>query len=567
MFRGRGRPDPVPRPAEGHAQGGRRERGRRRDRILHLQPSGSEAGPGGRRARPAAGGGGGRLHRAEAGPARHRAGDHRVLQGQDRQLQGAAPRPLRHRVADVLDQDPEVQAARGLRGGAGRRGVSVEAAAAAERPYPAPTRAWQAVGVLSLATVFAFVDRHLLYILSEPVKQTLAITDTQISLLQGMAFVVFYTLFGPPIGILVDRRNRRNVVIGGILAWSVMTLTCGLATDFWTLAAARAGVGIGEACLAPAAFSMIADYFPPRLRGRAMACIVMSITLGSGFSYLIGGGMAKLVPGATQVDLPLLGATYGWQLTFFAAGMPGFLIAVLLLFVGEPVRRETASAASRRQGAAASVWAYVRRNRRLLFCLVFGAGMVSLVSYAVVAWMTALYVRGFGFSVAEIGPAIGLINIAAGLPGGLIGGYLSDHLARRGRGGRYNVLCFGTLLGIPVLFLWPFVQSATASLALLAATMFVLPVIVASVPSALQAVVPNEFRGQVTAVLYLVNGLLGTALGPLAIALATDYVFIAGGLRTSLMVVLPLMMAVGAGLAMLGRGAYERARGEMPETA
>ncbi|MEN3976528.1 MFS transporter [Emcibacter sp. SYSU 3D8] len=444
--------------------------------------------------------------------------------------------------------------------------MTAQSGAAAEAAYPPISKAWQAVGVLAIATVFAFIDRHLLYILSEPVRETLGVTDTQISLLQGMAFVVFYALFGLPIGRLVDRRNRRNIVIAGVLAWSVMTLACGMATDFWTLFAARAGVGIGEACLAPAAFSMIADYFPPRLRGRAMACIVMSITLGSGCSYLIGAGMANLIPGAEQVDLPLLGATYGWQLTFFAAALPGFVIALLLLFVDEPARRETVPHVAAGSSVAMTIWSYSRRHRTILVCLMLGAGFVALVSYAVVAWMTALYVRYFGYSVATIGTTLGLINIIAGLPGGMVGGYLSDYFATRsGRGGRYNVMVIGIALGIPVLVLWPQVDSAIASLVCLAALMFILPLIVASIPSTLQAIVPNQFRGQMTAVLYLINGAFGVAFGPLLIALGTDYLFTEGGLRQSLLVLLPAMMAIAWLLILVGRSGYERARLELPE--
>lgn len=446
--------------------------------------------------------------------------------------------------------------------------MSVPSAVAADAPYPALSKAWQALGILAIATVFAFVDRHLLYILSEPVKQTLAITDTQISLLQGMAFVVFYALFGLPIGRLVDRRNRRNIVIAGIVAWSLMTIACGMATDFWTLAAARAGVGIGEAALAPAAFSMIADYFPPRLRGRAMAVIVMSVTLGSGCSYLIGAGMANLVPGAEQVKLPLLGATYGWQLTFYVCALPGFLVAVMLLFIGEPARRKTVPQAITEDTPIGGVtlWSYSRRHRVILFCLMLGAGFVAIVSYAVVAWMTALYVRYFGYTVATIGTTLGLINIIAGLPGGMVGGYLSDYFANRGsRGGRFNVMVIGIVLGIPVLILWPTVDSALASLACLAGLMFIMPLIVASIPSTLQAIVPNQFRGQLTAVLYLINGIFGVALGPLLIALGTDYLFAEGGLRQSLLVILPGMMTIAWVLILIGRPAYERARRELPE--
>jgi MFS family permease len=311
---------------------------------------------------------------------------------------------------------------------------------------------------------------------------------------------------------------------------------------------------------------MIADYFPPRLRGRAMACIVMSITLGSGCSYLIGGGMAALVPGAEQVDLPLRGLTYGWQLTFFAAALPGFLIAVLLLFIGEPARRENVPQILAEGTRAMTLGSYARHNRHVLFCLMAAAGLVALVSYAIVAWMTALYVRHFDYTVAGIGPSLGAINIVAGLPGGLLGGYLSDYFADRpSRGGRFNVMCIGTLICIPPLVLWPLLASAPASLACLAALMFIMPLIVASIPSALQAIVPNQFRGQTTAVLYLINGLFGVAFGPLLIALGTDYLFPEGGLRQSLLVILPTLMVLACLFALLGRPAYERARRELPE--
>ncbi|MGE0669276.1 MAG: MFS transporter [Sphingomonadales bacterium] len=431
----------------------------------------------------------------------------------------------------------------------------------ADAPYPPLSRAWTAAGVLAVATVFAFIDRLLLNILLEPVRQTLGITDTEISLLQGMAFILFYLVFSLPVGWLLDRRNRRNIMILGVLTWSVMTVACGLADDFWTLFAARAGVGIGEAVLAPAAFSIIADYFPQRLRGRAMALIVMSTTMGSGSSFLLAGAVAMVVPGAAQVDLPLLGAVYGWQLTFFAAGLPGLAIAGMLLLVREPPRREGAGAHD--EAAAAGVWSYARRNLKILLLLIGAAGLFALASNALVAWMAALYIRHFGLTVAELGFTLGFINILIGLPGGLAGGYLSDWFASRpGRGGRMNVMCLGSLFCILPLFLWPYVGSYAVSLVFLALCQFSFPLIIASIPSTLHAIVPNRLRGRMTAVLYLANGIMGTALGPLVIAAANDNVFVDGGVRQSLMVLLPLVVAVGCAMSFAGRSAYQRARAE-----
>jgi MFS family permease len=180
--------------------------------------------------------------------------------------------------------------------------------------------------------------------------------------------------------------------------------------------------------------------------------------------------------------------------------------------------------------------------------------------------MTALYVRYFGYTVATIGTTLGMINIVFGLPGGLVGGYLSDYFAsRNARGGRFNVMVIGILLGIPVLILWPLVDSALASFACLAGLMVIMPLVVAAIPSTLQAIVPNQFRGQMTAVLYLINGAFGVAFGPLVIALGTDYLFVDGGLRMSLLVLLPTMFTIAWLLVLIGRPFYERARRELPE--
>lgn len=443
--------------------------------------------------------------------------------------------------------------------------MTVPEAVAADAPYPPLPKAWLAAGVLAVATVFAFVDRLLLNILVDPVRQTLGITDTRVSVLQGMAFILFYLLFSLPIGWLLDRRNRRNVMIAGVLTWSVMTLACGVAGDFWTLFAARAGVGIGEACLAPAAFSMIADYFPQRLRGRAMALVVMSSTTGSGSSFLLAGAVARVVPGAGQVDLPLLGATYGWQLTFFAAGLPGLLIAALLLLVREPPRRRAVAPAGDVLPAS-GLRGYMRANAAILLLLIGAAGLFAMGSNALVAWMAALYTRHYGADVAELGFTLGLINILVGLPGGLAGGFLSDWFAARAhRGGRMNVMCLGSLFCILPIALWPNAGSYHLSLVLLALCQFSFPLIIASIPSTLHAIVPSPFRGRMTAVLYLANGVMGTAMGPFVIAAATDHVFAGGGVRWSLMVLLPLIVAAGCALSFAGRAAYQRAQAAMAD--
>jgi MFS family permease len=155
--------------------------------------------------------------------------------------------------------------------------------------YPPRGYAWYVLFVLLIIGITSYLDRNIVAVLMEPIKQDLQLTDTEVSLLQGMAFAVFYVAFGLPFGALVDRKNRRVLLAFGIALWSTMTAAGGLAESYWQLFAARAGVGIGEACLAPAAFSLIADYFPPSQRGRAMSVYNMSNYLGGGASMLLGG--------------------------------------------------------------------------------------------------------------------------------------------------------------------------------------------------------------------------------------------------------------------------------------
>ena len=151
-----------------------------------------------------------------------------------------------------------------------------------EPPYPDPMYAWYVVGILMLAYTFSFIDRQILSLLVGPIRRDLAITDTQMSLLHGLAFAIFYTFLGLPIGRVVDSRSRRKVIIIGITVWSLMTAACGLANRFVTLFLARMGVGVGEATLNPAAYSLITDYFPKEKQGRAMGIYGMGIYMGAG---------------------------------------------------------------------------------------------------------------------------------------------------------------------------------------------------------------------------------------------------------------------------------------------
>lgn len=195
---------------------------------------------------------------------------------------------------------------------------------------PSPAYAWYMTLLLMVLYMFSFLDRTIIVLLIEPIKRDLAITDTQISLLYGLAFAVFYTLCGIPIARLIDSKNRRTIVAVGVLFWSAMTAACGLAKNFGSLFAARIGVGIGEATLSPAAYSMISDSFPKEKRAKAMSVYTMGIYLGVGVAMLLGGQVIEYFNNIGTVTLPLVGELRGWQLTFIAVAAPGLLLSMQL---------------------------------------------------------------------------------------------------------------------------------------------------------------------------------------------------------------------------------------------
>lgn len=426
--------------------------------------------------------------------------------------------------------------------------------AAGQPAYPSAARGWSVVGILSLTTILSYIDRQLINLLVDPVRATLHLSDTQISLLQGPAFIIFYLLVGLPAGRLVDRGNRRTIIVVGLLLWSAMTLACGMADSFTELFIARAGVGIGEACLAPAAYSLVSDYFPPRLRGRAISLVVLSGPLGSGLSFILGGLMLGIFPGAAPVALPGLGTVYGWQLSFLAAGAPGFLVVLLLLLVREVPRQESAHAV-----ASAAVLPFLRQRWRPLTHLLLAFGLLALSAYAVTAWKASFYIRTLQVPPSEAGLALGLLTIVGSISGGVLGGILSDRLAvARMTGGRLNVLPIAAGLAVPVLALWLLVENVTISFACLILVHGLFGVGTAATPSALHDIVPNRLRGQLVAVMTLVSGTIGAGLGPVSVALASDNLF-AGDLRAALLTVTPLACLAACMIGWSGRRVFHEA--------
>ena len=196
---------------------------------------------------------------------------------------------------------------------------------------PSLKYAWYVVALLTLANISSFLDRQILALLVGPIKRDMHLTDIQVSLLMGLSFAMFYTLFGILIGGFADRANRRNIIIAGVAAWSLLTALCAGVKNYSQFFLARMGVGVGEATLSPSAYSMITDYFPKRKLGIAMSVFTMGIFLGSGLALAIGAGLVANLPKEGMLHVPILGNIYPWQKLFLLIGLPGLLVSLLKL--------------------------------------------------------------------------------------------------------------------------------------------------------------------------------------------------------------------------------------------
>ncbi len=410
--------------------------------------------------------------------------------------------------------------------------ASGPALVATEEPYPARGYAWYVVGVLMIAYVFSFIDRQILALLVQPIRRDLGISDTQVSLLMGFSFAVFYSFFGIIIGRLADSRSRRTLIVIGFSLWSLMTAGCGLARNFVQMLLLRMGVGVGEATLSPAAYSLIADYFPPQRRATAISVYSMGIYIGSGLAFVLGGVALSFASDQESWQLPVIGATRSWQVVFFIVGLPGLVMALLVYTIREPVRRGlrmvkaedgTLKAA---QATLGEVFNYIRENKRTFICHNLGFALLSLAGYANSAWIPTFFIRNHGWTASEIGVVYGAIYCVFGVLGVVAGGRFSDWLAERGyQDANLRVGLIAALGLLPCVISYLLVPDGRWAAILLAPTVFFKSAPWGVAAAAIQQVMPNAMRGQASALYLFSINLIGLGLGPTAVALMTDYVF------------------------------------------
>ena len=389
-------------------------------------------------------------------------------------------------------------------------------------PYPSPAAAWYVVAVFMLAYTFSYIDRSILTLMVAPIRASLGISDTQLSLLHGLAFAIFYTLLGIPIGRLADRHNRVRIMAVGVFFWSLMTALCGLARNFTQMFLFRVGVGVGEAALSPSAYSIIADYFPPQRLPYAMSVYTAALYVGSGLALIAGGTLIGMVQ---PMELPIVGHMEPWQLVFLWVGLPGLLVVLLLGTVKEPVRRGVLQRDGGPVMPLRVVIRYIVNRRGAYGLMMAGYASLGLAYNGVSAWVPTYFIRVHHWTAKDAGLRFGLMLAIVGTVGILSGGALAAWLKGRGhRSGNVMVGVIAALIALPTGAIAPLIGDAQISLMVYGVFVFG-----ASLPfgaaAAFQELTPNQMRGQVTAIYFFCVNLAGIGLGPTVVALFTDRVF------------------------------------------
>jgi MFS family permease len=393
--------------------------------------------------------------------------------------------------------------------------------------YPKAQYAWFAAAVLMLANLCCYIARFALFLLVQPIKHDLLISDTQISLLQGAAFSISFVVAGLPIGWLADRSKRRNILIGSVLTWSIMAVFCGLATNYGELVIARIGVGVGEAALTPAVFSFLADYFPPQQRGRAMALFYIGTPVGSGLATMGGALILRALEATVRHGSALSIAP--WHLVLILSGLPGFVVALLLLAVREPARRDV-DIAERRRGdrphGRFGVLGFLAKRWRVFLPVFTSLAVVQFCAYSVGAWVMPLLVRRDGLTTPEAGLVYGVLVTSTGLFAAAFGGIIGDRLASaKTVGGRFRTVIFSYFAFAPGLVLLTATTSPWLAALGLGAVFFGVCISASVMYAVVQDIVPNQYRGQSVAILSVVVNLGSATLAPTVVALMTDLVF------------------------------------------
>ena len=386
------------------------------------------------------------------------------------------------------------------------------------------------LGMLLIAYSFNFVDRQIVGILVGPIKTELALTDTQLGLLGGVAFALFYTGLGIPIALLADRKGRSGVIAISLALWSGFTALCGAATNFWQLFACRLGVGVGEAGGVAPSYALIADSFPAAQRARALAIFSLGIPLGSAAGVLFGGYVA---------------ANFGWRSAFVAVGLAGIAFAPIFRWiVRDPPRVADAPAAIPVREVARTL-----AGKPSFWLLSFGAASSSMLGYGVAFWLPQLLQRSHGLNLVQTSQFYGGVLLIGGVAGVLLGGWLGDRAGAKDKAGYARLPAIAFLAAVPLYAAAIHGSSATAAFPLFVLCQALAYIWLGPVIAAVQQLVPQPMRATASAVFLFVNNLIGIGAGTLVMGALSDALAPRLGdeaLRASMLISLVFYLAAAA---------------------
>jgi len=372
-----------------------------------------------------------------------------------------------------------------------------------------PTKKYRRYVLFLLTMVYAlnFVDRQILVILSESIKADMDLSDSQLGLLTGFAFAIFYVSVGIPIARWADRGNRRNIVALAITVWSGMTALSGLSQNYWQLLMARIGVGVGEAGGSPPAHSIISDYYPVKERGRAMSIYSTGVYIGVLLGFLVGGWINH---------------TYGWRMAFFAVGIPGFLVALLVRYTLKEPKRGQIDGVEETNPAGFSQTLNTIWKMKSFRWFTLAAGLTAFTSYGIGNFMPSFMIRSHGLDSMQVGIALAITAGLGGAIGTFMGGMFADKLGQRDMRWYLWISAIPALLAVPFLLLGIFSDNTPIMLCLmfcytLLGAFYLGPTIAIS-----HTLVKPSMRAMASAVLFFILNLIGLGLGPLCVGLLSD---------------------------------------------
>ena len=387
-------------------------------------------------------------------------------------------------------------------------------------PYPRPARSWYMVALLTLAYFISYIDRTVIGLLVGPIQADLGVTDSQMGLLLGLAFGIFYATMGLPLGWLADRTRRVSIVSCAIALWSAATALCGLASNYMQMFLLRMSVGVGEAALSPCTMSMVADSFPKEKRGKAIAVYSMALSLGTATAYYAIGALLAALRGVEVLDWPLVGAIKPWQAVFIIVGLPGLLLSLVMLTVKEPVRRDV------KEGASSAPWhmfRYLFSNWQTYLTFVLPFCLMTTVAYTHF-WMPEVFSRTWGMDTPEFAQIKAVVTLVCAPATVFAAGALSDYLVRRGRDNAPLVIAVaGAFLFAPTGFLISLMPGTVSAFAVMGLSLIGIATTTSTGLTALLMITPAQFRGQISAVYYMAISITGLTLGPSTVGWLSDW--------------------------------------------